>query len=65
MKLLADESIDRQIVERLRQDGHDVTYVVEKLLTPFGEPESEHDVHLIIHVKTLVSGSDGLAAFLA
>lgn len=29
MKLLADESVDRQIVERLRQDGHDVTYVVE------------------------------------
>ena len=29
MNLLADESIDRQIVDRLRQDGHLVHYVVE------------------------------------
>jgi predicted nuclease of predicted toxin-antitoxin system len=29
MKLLADESIDRQIVERLRQDGYEVAYVAE------------------------------------
>jgi Domain of unknown function (DUF5615) len=29
MILLADESVDRPIVERLRQDGHDVTYVAE------------------------------------
>ncbi|HKY30767.1 MAG TPA: DUF5615 family PIN-like protein [Pyrinomonadaceae bacterium] len=29
MKLLADESIDRQIVERLRQDGHEVSYIAE------------------------------------
>jgi predicted nuclease of predicted toxin-antitoxin system len=29
MKLLTDESVDRQIVERLRQDGHDVLYVAE------------------------------------
>jgi hypothetical protein len=29
MKLLIDESVDRQIVERLRQDGHDVLYVAE------------------------------------
>lgn len=29
MNLVADESIDRQIVERLRQDGHDVAYVAE------------------------------------
>jgi hypothetical protein len=29
MNLVADESVDRQIVERLRQDGHDVTYVAE------------------------------------
>jgi predicted nuclease of predicted toxin-antitoxin system len=27
--LLADESVDRPIVERLRQDGHDVTYIAE------------------------------------
>ena len=29
MKLLADESIDRQIVDHLRQDGHLVRYVAE------------------------------------
>jgi predicted nuclease of predicted toxin-antitoxin system len=29
MNLLADENIDRQIVERLRQDGHRVLYVAE------------------------------------
>ncbi|HYT48843.1 MAG TPA: DUF5615 family PIN-like protein [Pyrinomonadaceae bacterium] len=29
MNLLADESVDRQIVKRLRQDGHGVTYVAE------------------------------------
>ena len=29
MNFLADESIDRQIVDRLRQDGHFVWYVVE------------------------------------
>ena len=29
MKLVADESVDAQIVEHLRQDGHDVTYIVE------------------------------------
>ena len=27
MNLLADESVDEQIVARLRQDNHDVTYV--------------------------------------
>jgi predicted nuclease of predicted toxin-antitoxin system len=29
MNLLADESVDRQIVERLRQDNHKVLYVAE------------------------------------
>jgi predicted nuclease of predicted toxin-antitoxin system len=29
MNLVADESVDRPIVERLRQDGHDVVYVAE------------------------------------
>ncbi len=29
MILLADESVDSPIVERLRQDGHDVTYIAE------------------------------------
>lgn len=29
MKILADESVDTQIVERLRQDGHEVDYVAE------------------------------------
>jgi hypothetical protein len=26
---VADENLDRQIVERLRQDGHEVWYVAE------------------------------------
>ncbi len=29
MNLLADESVDKQIVERLRQDGHEVLYIAE------------------------------------
>ena len=29
MNILADECIDRQIVERLRGDGHDVVYIAE------------------------------------
>ena len=29
MKLLADESVDRQIVHRLREDGYTVQYVAE------------------------------------
>jgi predicted nuclease of predicted toxin-antitoxin system len=29
MMLLADEGVDKQIVERLRQDGHEVLYVAE------------------------------------
>ena len=29
MNFLADEGVDRQIVERLRQDGYDVLYVAE------------------------------------
>jgi predicted nuclease of predicted toxin-antitoxin system len=29
MMLFADESVDRPIVERLRQDGHDTQYVAE------------------------------------
>ena len=44
MNLLADESVDRQIVERLRQDGHRVTYVAEMEPGYFrrgSSPESE------------------------
>lgn len=29
MNLVADESVDRQIVARLRQDGHEVLYIAE------------------------------------
>ncbi|HKP53437.1 MAG TPA: DUF5615 family PIN-like protein [Chloroflexia bacterium] len=29
MKILADENVDRQIVEQLRHDGHSVEYVIE------------------------------------
>ena len=29
MNLVADEGVDRAVVERLRRDGHDVVYVAE------------------------------------
>src|SRR5438105_3392271 len=29
MNLIADESVDRQIVDRLRQDGYDILYIAE------------------------------------
>jgi len=29
MNLVADESVDRQVVERLRDDGHSVWYIAE------------------------------------
>ncbi|MFW6207042.1 MAG: DUF5615 family PIN-like protein, partial [Gemmatimonadota bacterium] len=29
MRLLCDEGVERQTVERLRTDGHDVAYVAE------------------------------------
>jgi len=29
MNIVADESVDRAIVERLRSDGHDVQYIAE------------------------------------
>lgn len=29
MNLVADEDVDRAIVERLRRDGHDVVYIAE------------------------------------
>jgi hypothetical protein len=29
VNLAADEGVDRPVVERLRQDGHDVVYVAE------------------------------------
>ena len=32
MKLFADESVDKSIVDRLREDGHTVSYIAE--LTP-------------------------------
>lgn len=44
MKLLADENIARQVVERLRADGHDVAFVLAsscrglKECRPMGAP---------------------------
>ena len=29
MNLLADESVDKSIVDRLREDGHTVSYIAE------------------------------------
>lgn len=31
MKILADENIARQVVEKLREDGHDIQYTIEGL----------------------------------
>ena len=31
MNLLADECCDAQVVEALREDGHDATYVLESM----------------------------------
>jgi predicted nuclease of predicted toxin-antitoxin system len=41
MNLLADEGVDRPVVEQLRQDGHDVLYVAEM------EPSINDDVVLM------------------
>jgi hypothetical protein len=38
VNLVADESLDREIVERLRRDGHAVKYVAEVALFSFGWP---------------------------
>jgi len=43
--LIADESVDRQIVERLRQDGHAVQYVAEM------EPGISDDLVLSLAVQ--------------
>jgi hypothetical protein len=29
VKIVADESVDRQIVDQLRRDGHEVLYIAE------------------------------------
>ena len=54
MKLLADEGVDRPIVERLRADGHDVLYVAEI------EPGSSDDAVLTkaAEAKRLLLTSD-------
>ena len=45
MNLVADEGVDRQIVEQLRQDGHDVVYVAELSLSITDDevPEQAND----------------------
>jgi len=49
MNLVADESIDRQIVDRLRQDGHVIHYVAEM------EPGVSDDIVLqLSHEKSAV-----------
>ena len=37
MKILADESVDNEIVLRLREDGHEVSYVAEMSPGNLGE----------------------------
>jgi predicted nuclease of predicted toxin-antitoxin system len=38
VNLVADEGVDRAVVDRLRQDGHDVVYVAE-LFPSVGDEE--------------------------
>lgn len=45
MNLLADESVDRQIVERLRQNGHEVFYIAEV------EPSISDDVYSTVRMR--------------
>ena len=55
MNFLADESVDRGIVERLRQEGHEVSYVAEM------EPGLPDDARaMVLRVSGGVLG-DGLA----
>lgn len=49
MKLLADEGIDRQIVDRLRVEGHDVTYIAE-----FQRGDSDQEVLSIARTEERV-----------
>ncbi len=44
MKLLADEDVDGAIVARLRQDGHEVAYVVE-MKRGISDEEVLHDAN--------------------
>jgi hypothetical protein len=41
--LVANEDVDRPVVERLRQDGHDVVYVAELARRGMSEPRSRTD----------------------
>ena len=51
MNFLADENVDRQIVERLRRDGHEVAYIAETSPGIIDETvlaESRNSVRLLI-----------------
>jgi hypothetical protein len=50
VNLLADEGVDRQIVDRLRQDGHSVLYIAEM------EPGISDEA---IRIRRVDSGGDG------
>ncbi len=53
MKLVADEGVDRQIVQRLRTDGHEVEYVAE--MAP-GLPDDEVLLGAVSRGAVLLTG---------
>ena len=65
MNFLADEGVDRQIVEQLRADGHDVLYVAE--MEPGISDDvvlqraNEHNALLITEDRILASWSIAIA----
>jgi hypothetical protein len=34
VKIVADENVDKDIVERLREDGHEVVFIAEEIPAP-------------------------------
>lgn len=69
MKIVADESVDNQIVARLRANGHEVLYVAE--LDPGIEDEQvlvlsrQANAILLTAVKISVSSFSGSSCFTA
>jgi len=59
MKILADESVDAQVVDRLRQDGFDILYVAE-ISPSISDTEvlnlaNKESALLLTGIRTLVS----------
>jgi hypothetical protein len=61
LKIVADESVDKQIVDRLRSDGHDVLFIAEL------DPGIDDDAVLLrsreAHAILLTAALRGLIVF--